>query len=109
MPEARISWVRYLWTFLGMLALGVLSFLLSFVHMGPTYIAVALVLATMQVSLAFASFMHLMDERFSVAMVPIVVVVLVALFIALVVTDVATRRTFPKSPIPSEDAPGMMD
>lgn len=106
MPEARISWVRYLFTFLGMTALGVLSLLLSFVQMGPMYIAVALVLATLQVTLAFTFFMHLADERFSLAMVPIVVVLLVGLFISLIATDVATRTTFPRGPIPSIDPPG---
>jgi cytochrome c oxidase subunit 4 len=100
---------RYLLVWFALLALTALSFLLSHAHLGGTDVAVALMIAAAKSSLVALFFMHLVEERFSVVMVPMVSGFLLLLLLGLVVTDVATRRTFPRGPVPAVDAPGMVD
>jgi|HubBroStandDraft_4_1064222.scaffolds.fasta_scaffold562268_2 cytochrome c oxidase subunit 4 len=109
MTHASPSWIRYLVVWLALLALTGLSFLLSLAHLGPTDVAVALAIALAKTSLVGLFFMHLVEERFSMFMVPVVATTLVLLLLGLLVTDVATRRTFPKGVVPSVDAPGMVE
>jgi cytochrome c oxidase subunit IV len=101
MTHAPASWARYLVVWLGLLALTGLSLLLSFAHLGTTDIAVALVIASAKTALVVLFFMHLIEERFSVVMVPVLAVFLFVVLIGLLVTDVVTRRTFPRGPEPS--------
>lgn len=101
MSAARQSWVRYLVTWLVLVALAVLSLCLSFLHIGDAFVAVSLVIATAMATVSMTSFMHLEGERFSIRMVPLAVVFFVGLLLALVAVDVATRTTFPRAPVPS--------
>jgi|SRR5580700_10096472 cytochrome c oxidase subunit 4 len=109
MTHASSSSVRYLVVWLALLALTGLSFLLSRAHLGETDVAVALVIATAKTALVGIFFMHLVEERFSVVMVPVMSAFLFLLLLGLLVTDVATRRTFPRGVLPSVDAPGTED
>src|SRR5260221_11223265 len=103
MTHAPSSWVRYLWVWLALLALTGLSWLLSLAHLGSTDIAVALVIASAKTLLVMLFFMHLAEERFSIVMIPVAALFFVLLLIGLTVTDVATRRTFPRAPSPNLD------
>lgn len=100
MAHARSSWLRLLVVWLALLALTLLTFLLSRAHLGSVDIAVALVIAALKSVLVALFFMHLIEERFSVIMIPLLGLFLFGLLVALVVTDVATRRTFPAAPLP---------
>ena len=44
--------------------------------------------------------MHLVEERFTVKLVPALALVYVLLLVALMVTDVVSRHTFPRTPLP---------
>jgi cytochrome c oxidase subunit IV len=101
MTHAPSSWVRYLIVWLALLALTALSFLFSLAHLGAVDIVVALVIAVIKSLLVVLVFMHLAEERFSVGIVPMVAVFFFLLLGSLVVTDVVTRRTFPRGPMPS--------
>jgi cytochrome c oxidase subunit 4 len=104
------SAVRYVLVWGALLALTALSLALSFAHLGPTDVAVALVIAAVKTALVAVFFMHLAQERFSVAMLPALGVFLFLLLVALTVTDVATRSTFPRTPLPDVgEAPGRGD
>jgi len=100
---AHPSVIRYFVVWIALVALTFISWLFSLAHLGSTDIVVALVIAAIKTLLVVIFFMHLTEERFSVVMVPCVAVFFLGLLIALTVTDVATRRTFPKGPAPNVD------
>jgi cytochrome c oxidase subunit IV len=101
MTHAPSSWVRYLVVWLVLLALTGLSFACSFAHLGTADIAVAMTIATIKTVLVALVFMHLAEERFSIVMLPVAAVFFFVLLGALLVTDVVTRHTFPRAPVPS--------
>jgi cytochrome c oxidase subunit 4 len=109
MTHAAPSWVRYLLVWIALIALTLLSLLLSRAHLGATDIAVALVIATAKTALVLCFFMHLVEERFSIVVIPFVAAGFIALMVGLTVTDVATRVTFPKAPLSSVGAPGSLE
>src|ERR1700733_11456052 len=96
MTHASSSSLRYLAVWLALLALTGLSFLLSRLHLGATDVAVALVIAAAETKLLGLFFMPPAEARFSVVMVPVMAAFLLLLLLGLLVTDVATRRTFPR-------------
>jgi caa(3)-type oxidase subunit IV len=73
---------------------------LAYVHLGPLLIAVELVLAVAHAVLVLLYFMGLLGGRSSYVLVPVVAVWFVALLVGLTALDVATRKTFPRQPIP---------
>jgi cytochrome c oxidase subunit 4 len=103
MEHAPSSWVRYLAVWLTLLALTGLSFLLSLLHLGPADAVAALGIAAVKTALVGLFFMHLVEARFSVVLVPLVALFLLLLLLSLVVTDVTTRQTFPPAPAPDVD------
>jgi cytochrome c oxidase subunit 4 len=102
---AHPSALRYVAVWIALVALTAISWLFSLAHLGSVDIAIALGIATIKTFLVVLFFMHLGEERFSVVMVPCVAVFFIGLLMALTVTDVATRRTFPKGPSPNVDEP----
>jgi cytochrome c oxidase subunit 4 len=98
---AHPSALRYVAVWIALLILTLVSWLFSLAHLGSTDVVVALVIASIKTLLVVIFFMHLAEERFSVVMVPCVAVFFIVLLLALTVTDVATRRTFPKGPSPN--------
>lgn len=90
----------YVLVWLVLLALTLLSFLLSRVDLGAAEMVVSLLIAAVKSALVGLFFMHLLEERLQTAFVPIVSTSFVIILIALVVTDVLTRQTFPKTPVP---------
>ncbi len=103
MEHAPSSWVRYLVVWLLLLALTALSFLLSLAHLGTVDVALALGIAAVKTALVGLFFMHLAEARFSIVLAPCVAVFLLLLLLSLLVTDVMTRRTFPRAPSPDVD------
>lgn len=97
MIAGRAPWVRYVLAWAALSAIAALSLILSFFHLGGICLALGGVMAVT----ALYTFMDLGGERFSVAMVPVAVLFFVGLLVALVAVDVATRRTFPRAPLPS--------
>lgn len=103
----RESWVRYLVTWLALVALALLSLGLSTLPLGGARLPALLALALAMAVVALVSFMGLGAERFAVALVPVAVLFFAGLLVALTALDVASRRTFPEAPAPSAgDPPG---
>jgi cytochrome c oxidase subunit 4 len=103
MTHTLPSPVRYLAVWLALLALTAISFLVSLAHLGAVDVVVALVIAACKTLLVVIFFMHLGEERFSVAMMPCVAVFFIGLLVVLTALDVATRHTFPRGPSPNLD------
>jgi cytochrome c oxidase subunit IV len=107
MAKKHASWVRYVVVWVALLALTLSSFLLSLAHLGGLDIVLALLIAVIKSVLVGLFFMDLLDQRFTNWMVPAVAVSLVALLALLLSTDVATRQTFPRAPLPFAGPPGV--
>jgi cytochrome c oxidase subunit IV len=90
----------YVLVWLGLCALTLLSFLLSRADLGSVDTVISLVIAVAKSTLVGLFFMHLLEERLRTAFVPIVTTGFIVLLISLVVTDVLTRHTFPRAPVP---------
>lgn len=91
---------RYLLVWLALVALTGLSFLLSRLHLGTADVGLALAIATVKTALVLLFFMHLVEARFSIVLIPLGALFFVVLLASGVVTDVVTRRTFPIAPAP---------
>jgi cytochrome c oxidase subunit 4 len=94
------SWTRYLATWIGLVALTLLTFAFSFLHTGAWEIPIAMLIAIAKTTLVLLFFMHLIEQRFINSFVVIFSMVLVAMLIAVTTIDVQTRRTFPRAPVP---------
>jgi cytochrome c oxidase subunit 4 len=86
-----------------LVALALLSYLLSRAHLGGIDIAIALAIAVVKTVLVALYFMELAYHRFVNALVLVVSGALVVLLVSLMVADVVTRHTFPKGPLPVQD------
>lgn len=91
---------RYVVTWVALLLLTALSFSLSFAHTGAWELPIALGIAVVKSVLVMLFFMHLVEQRFINAFVPIVSVGFAALLVSLIVVDVVTRQTFPAAAMP---------
>src|SRR5580700_8934546 len=107
MVEKQASWKRYVVVWLAVVALTLSSFLISLAHLGGLDILVALFIAVIKSALVGLFFMDLLEQRFTNWMVPAVAVALVVLLALLLSTDVATRQTFPRQPLPFAGPPGV--
>jgi cytochrome c oxidase subunit 4 len=104
------SALRLVLVWIALLCLTGLSLILSFAHLGATDVAVAVLIAVVKTTLVAIFFMHIAEERFSIAVMPILGVFLFLLLVVLTVTDVATRTTFPETPVPDVgEVPGTAD
>jgi cytochrome c oxidase subunit 4 len=97
----HLSGRDYLLTFLALLFLATLSFLLSFLRWKTGDLVISLVIATAKALLVLFFFMHLVEQRFANRVVVLVSVMLMALLLALTAADVATRDTAQVRPLPS--------
>ena len=100
---AQPRWTRYLAVWLALVGLTALSFLLSLAHLGAIDTVFSLVIAAAKSTIVLLFFMHLVEERFTVAVVPVLALSYVLLLVALMVTDVLSRHTFPRAPLPAGD------
>jgi cytochrome c oxidase subunit 4 len=88
----------YLLTWLALLALTVLSFTVSEVHLGRLDVVIMLAIATFKATLVVLIFMHLLEVTFANRMVVLLSAFFVFLLVSLMVADVMTRKTFPAAP-----------
>jgi cytochrome c oxidase subunit IV len=90
---------RYLWTWLGLLALTFLSFGVSFAHIGEWEMAIALAIAVAKSALVLLFFMHLVEQKFMNAFAILVAVGMLVLLLSITMVDVLSRHTFPPAPL----------
>jgi len=107
MAPKHASTRGHLFVWLALLGLTALSFLLSRAPLFGLETPVALVIAVIKSALVGLFFMHLLEEHPRTAVVPLVAAGFIALLVALVVTDVVSRRTFPAAPLPMEAPEGI--
>jgi cytochrome c oxidase subunit 4 len=100
-PVHPIGLRVYVFTYVGLLALATLSFLLAGLP-SSIGLVVALTIAAIKAVLVMMYFMHLREERFSVHFVMIVAVLLVGVFVGLTALDPATRGPYPPAPEQNE-------
>jgi cytochrome c oxidase subunit IV len=103
---AHRPWTHYLAVWLALVGLTALSFLLSLAHLGAIDTVFSLAIAAAKSTLVLLFFMHLVEERFTVGLVPLMAFGYVLLLVALTTTDVVSRRTFPKTPEPFSEELG---
>jgi cytochrome c oxidase subunit IV len=95
---AHAPWTQYIVVWLALMVLTALSFLLSLAHLGAIDTVFSLVIAAAKSTIVLLFFMHLVEERFTVKLVPALALGYVLLLVALMATDVVSRHTFPKTP-----------
>jgi cytochrome c oxidase subunit 4 len=100
-----LSGAIYVLTFVGLLALAVLSLFLSFLHWPRGDLVVSLLIALVKALLVLFFFMHLAEQRFSNRLVALVSALFVILLVGLAAADVVSRRTFPERPRPTIGEP----
>jgi cytochrome c oxidase subunit 4 len=88
----------YLWTFLALLALAGLTFWMSYLDLGAWETPLAMLIAAVKAVLVALFFMHLIEQRATSVFAISTAVMFLAILVALVVADVATRAP---SPIPT--------
>jgi caa(3)-type oxidase subunit IV len=88
-----------------LIALAVLSLLLSLQRWSRGDLVVSLVIALVKALLVLFIFMHLAEQRFSNRLVVLVSVLFVVLIVGLSAADVVSRRTFPERPAPAVGDP----
>src|SRR5262245_44982745 len=100
MAKKHSSAGRYVVVWIVLIALTLTSFLFSLAHLGEADFVIALVIAGVKSTLVLLFFMHLLEARASNAFVPVMAVSMVGMLLALMVSDVITRHTFPPAPLP---------
>jgi cytochrome c oxidase subunit IV len=86
-----------------LMALAIVSYLLSLAHLGSLDIVFALLIAVLKTVLVVLFFMELIEHRFVNTLVLVVSAGFAVLLLFLMVADVVTRHTFPRGPFPAED------
>ena len=92
MTQATVSKTTYLYTFLGLLALTLLTTLLGFLDLGPFNTILALLIAAVKASLIAAFFMHALYESRLVRVVLAGGVIWFLILITLTVSDYVSRN-----------------
>lgn len=90
-------------TFAALMLLAILSFALSFVHLGKLAYPAALVIAAVKASLVALFFMELLTEKFTVRIAFATGFAFVFLLIGFMAADVGTRQI---PPVASPTTPG---
>jgi cytochrome c oxidase subunit 4 len=96
----RHRWTHYLVIWLALVFLTVLSLLLSLADLGELDTVLSLLIAAAKSTIVLLFFMHLVEEGFTVRLLPVLALGYVALLLALMATDVLGRKTFPRTPSP---------
>ena len=91
---------KYVIIWLALVGLTLTSFLFSLADIGSLEMPIALLIAVTKSTLVLLFFMHLIEQKVTNALVPIVAVTMLGLLLALMAADVATRHTFPPAPMP---------
>lgn len=99
MFERRITGRSYLFTWLALLALSVLTLVLSFAPLGRFHVPVAVIIAGIKGTLIILIFMHLAEQQSVNRVVLLFWLLLLGILIALTAGDVATRYITQRPPI----------
>jgi cytochrome c oxidase subunit 4 len=89
---------------LALLALTGTSFALSYAHLGPAGVPVALLIAAVKVSIVAVIFMELLDEPFTVRATLVAAFTFLLLLVFFMAADVVTRARPPLLPHLAEPA-----
>ncbi|WP_437497224.1 cytochrome C oxidase subunit IV family protein [Sorangium sp. So ce1099] len=100
MTVKHLSSRTYVIVWLVLMALTLASYLLSLAHLGGADVIAALLIATAKTVLVLLFFMHLIEQRFANALPMIVSALLLGLLLTLMITDVVSRQTISRGPIP---------
>ncbi|XXY12471.1 cytochrome C oxidase subunit IV family protein [Sorangium sp. So ce216] len=100
MTVKHLSSRTYVIVWLLLMALTLASYLLSLAHLGGADVIAALLIATAKTVLVLLFFMHLIEQRFANALPMIVSALLLGLLLTLMISDVMSRETISRGPIP---------
>ncbi|WP_437922883.1 cytochrome C oxidase subunit IV family protein [Sorangium sp. So ce291] len=100
MTVKHLSSRTYVIVWLVLMALTLASYLLSLAHLGGADVVAALLIATAKTVLVLLFFMHLIEQRFANALPMIVSALLLGLLLTLMISDVMSRQTISRGPIP---------
>ncbi|WP_437662731.1 cytochrome C oxidase subunit IV family protein [Sorangium sp. So ce1182] len=100
MTVKHLSSRTYVIVWLVLMALTLASYLLSLAHLGGADVVAALLIATAKTVLVLLFFMHLIEQRFANALPMIVSALLLGLLLTLMISDVMSRETISRGPIP---------
>ncbi|WP_437594860.1 cytochrome C oxidase subunit IV family protein [Sorangium sp. So ce1000] len=106
MTVKHLSSRTYVIVWLLLMALTLTSYLLSLAHLGEVDVVAALLIAIAKTVLVLLFFMHLVEERFANALPMIVATLLLALMLALMLSDVTSRQAILQRPVPPSPPPG---
>ncbi|MGK3984305.1 cytochrome C oxidase subunit IV family protein [Sorangium sp. So ce136] len=101
MTVKHLSSRTYVIVWLVLMALTLASYLLSLAHLGGADVVAALLIATAKTALVLLFFMHLIEQRFANALPMIVSALLLGLLLTLMISDVMSRETISRGPIPT--------
>lgn len=101
--ERRVTGGVILATFVALMLLALLSFLLSFAHLGKLAIVVALVIAVVKATLVALFFMELVAEKFTIRIALVAGLAFLFLLTGFMVADIGTRSI---PPVSSPTTPG---
>ncbi|WP_437774163.1 cytochrome C oxidase subunit IV family protein [Sorangium sp. So ce1097] len=105
MTVKHLSSRTYVIVWLALMALTLVSYLLSLAHLGPADVVAALLIATVKTVLVLLFFMHLIEQRFANALPVLVAALLLGLLLTLMITDVTARGTTSVAPLPPASPP----
>jgi len=89
----------YLLTWIALLVLSGLTFLLSFLPLGPLHVPIALLIAAGKGALIVLVFMHLAEQPSGNRVILVFWLLLFAILVALTAADVATRHLTERPPV----------
>jgi cytochrome c oxidase subunit 4 len=101
--ERRVTGGVIVATFVTLMLLALLSFLLSYAHLGRLAVVVALVIAAVKAALVALFFMELVAEKFTVRIAIVTGIAWLFLLIGFMVADIGTRSI---PPVASPTTPG---
>ncbi len=95
MSAPAVSRKTYIFTWLGLLGLTLLTTLIGFINMGPFSMVVAVAIATMKAALIVGFFMHALYEKALVRVILAGGVIWFLILVSMTMTDYITRGWLP--------------
>lgn len=105
MLAKHLSTRTYVIVWLVLIALTLVSYLISLAHLGVFDTVAALLIATVKTVLVLLFFMHLIEQRFANALPMIVAVMLLVMLLILIGLDVMSRITHSRGNVPTVQPP----
>lgn len=99
MSERRLTARSYLFTWIALVILSVLTLGLSFAPLGGFHVPVALLIAAAKGALIVAVFMHLAEQRGTSRVILVFWLLLLLILVVITAADVSTRHVTERPPI----------